>query len=118
MRALSCRPGTVFVIGVRWAALGAITPRSKVGVKAPGGTLGSELSAGVVSGLLVVRSVLTKQLTSARRLPRALRTSSQVTPARAEKGRRSTSKTKERIVRNIVSSFVRAARPGRSWYQT
>src|SRR5437660_1409058 len=65
----------------------------------------SGLLAGVVSGLLVVRSVLAKQLTSAIRLPRALRTSSQLTPARTENGTRSSSKTAERIVGNIVFSL-------------
>src|SRR5712692_609354 len=102
MRALSCRPGTALVIGVRLPALGAITPRSVMGVKASAGTPGSELLVGVVKGLAVVRSALAKQSMSARRLPRALRTSAHVTPARAEKGTRSSSKTAERIVGNIV----------------
>src|SRR5882672_1098060 len=106
MRALSCTPGTALVIGGRLAALGAITARSVMGTKAPGGIPGSELLAGVVSRLLVVRSVLWKQSGwSARRLPRALSTSAQVTPARAEKGTRSASKKAERIVRNIVFSL-------------
>ena len=56
MRASSCKPGTAFVIGVRLPALGAITLRSVIGVKANAGSPGSELLAGVVSGLLVVRS--------------------------------------------------------------
>jgi len=43
---------------VRLPALGAITPRSVMGVKASAGTPGSELLAGVVKGLAVVRSVL------------------------------------------------------------
>ena len=51
------QPGTTFVIGGRLPALGAITPRSVIGVKANAGSPGSELLAGVVSGLLVVRSV-------------------------------------------------------------
>src|SRR6266853_1256493 len=58
IRALSCTPGTVLLIGVRLPALGAITLRSVMGVKAKAGKPGSELLAGVVSGLLVVRSVL------------------------------------------------------------
>ena len=86
MRALICRPGTTLVIGGRLAALGAITPRSVFGVNANGGRPGSELLAGVVSGFVVVRSVLSKQVTSARRGPTTFSTSAQVTAALAESG--------------------------------
>ena len=80
MRALSCRPGTVLVIGVRLPALGR--DHAAVGDRREGegrGTPGSESLAGVVCGLLVVRSALAKQLTSARLPPSALSTSAQVT---------------------------------------
>src|ERR1700674_2739403 len=65
MRAWSCTPGPVVVIFVRFGGLGEITARSVCGVKAKGGTPGSELLAGVVAGLLVVRSGLSTQLASA-----------------------------------------------------
>src|SRR5437763_6578820 len=48
-----------------------MTVRSVIGVKAPGGRPGMELSAGVVAGLLVVKSVLLKHLTSTTVRPRA-----------------------------------------------
>src|SRR5713101_1950291 len=58
-------PGTAFVMGVRKLAGGAITSRSICGVNANGGSPGKELLAGVVAGLAVVRSVLSKQAASA-----------------------------------------------------
>src|SRR5262245_2099154 len=58
-------PGTALVIGVRKPAGGAITPRSVCGVKAPAGNPASELLFGVVAGLAVVRSALSKQVASA-----------------------------------------------------
>src|SRR5437660_1485915 len=70
-------PGTALVIGVRLAALGEMTPRSVTGVKAAAGTPGRELLAGVVFGLLVVRSGLGKQVASARRPSKALRSALQ-----------------------------------------
>jgi len=48
-----------------------MTVRSVAGVKAPAGKFGFELSAGVVTGLLVVRSVLSKQVASASWWPSA-----------------------------------------------
>jgi len=61
MRASSWTPGTARVIGGRFVALGAITPRSVVGVKANGASGGVRaLFAGVVAGLAVVRSLLAK----------------------------------------------------------
>jgi hypothetical protein len=93
MRAFNCTPGTTLVIGLRSPELATITPRSVVGVNAPNGSPGSELSAGVVSGFLVVRSSLLKQLMSARLPPSAFCRSAQVTAAPAENGARSSSKT-------------------------
>src|SRR5580765_4953817 len=77
MRASICKPGTTLVIGGRLAALGAITPRSVTGVNASAGNPAIELLAGVVRGVVVVRSVLSKHVTSARSLPIFFRTSSQ-----------------------------------------
>src|SRR5215467_2621153 len=65
-------PGTALKIGVREPAGGAITSRSVCGVKAKGGSPGSELLAGVVTGLLVVRSGLSKQTASAMLAPRSV----------------------------------------------
>src|SRR5215468_8126253 len=81
MRAWICRPGTTLVIGGRLPALGAITERSVVGVKAPGGSAGLELSAGVVAGFVVVRSGLATQVASTSLLPRRASTSAQLGPA-------------------------------------
>src|SRR5258706_9350628 len=58
-------PGTALVMGVRNPAGGDITPRSICGVKAPAGNPARELLAGVVAGLFVVRSALSKQVASA-----------------------------------------------------
>src|SRR5579871_2355166 len=58
-------PGTALVMGVRKPAGGAITSRSVCGVNANAGSPGRELLAGVVAGLAVVRSVLSKQTASA-----------------------------------------------------
>src|SRR5260221_11870749 len=58
-------PGTALVMGVRKPAGGAITPRSVCGVNANGGNPGRELLGGVVAGLAVVRSALSKQGASA-----------------------------------------------------
>src|SRR5215467_15488957 len=55
-------------MGVRKPAGGAITSRSVCGVNANGGSPGSELLGGVVAGLAVVRSVLSKQVASAIRV--------------------------------------------------
>jgi hypothetical protein len=52
------------VIGVWFGLLGEITSRSVWGVKANGGSPFKELLAGVVSGLLVVRSALSTQVAS------------------------------------------------------
>jgi hypothetical protein len=57
-------PGTVLVIGVRFGGLGEMTERSICGVKAKAGSWVRELSAGVVTGLFVVRSELSTQLAS------------------------------------------------------
>src|SRR6516165_8090472 len=66
MRASSWMPGTVLVIGVRFGGLGEMTERSVCGVKAKTGRGGvRELSGGVVAGLLVVRSALSKHDVSA-----------------------------------------------------
>src|SRR5205823_14642761 len=102
MRASICSPGTAVVIGVRLGGSGEITPRSVTGVKAPDASPGNELLAGVVSALLVVRSVLSKQLTSARSLPIALSTSAQVVAACAENGTTSNSAAAPQIRRNII----------------
>lgn len=58
-------PGTTLVMGVRKPAGGAITSRSVCGVNANGGNPGRELLGGVVAGLAVVRSALSKQVASA-----------------------------------------------------
>src|SRR5258707_7425885 len=52
-------------MGVRKPAGGAITSRSVCGVNANGGNPGRELLGGVVAGLAVVRSALSKQVSSA-----------------------------------------------------
>src|SRR5579859_1185358 len=52
-------------MGVRFGTLGAIVLRSVCGVKANGGRPASELLAGIVAGLTVVRSVLSTQVASA-----------------------------------------------------
>src|SRR5579871_713425 len=58
-------PGTALVMGVRKPAGGAITSRSVCGVNANAGSPGKELLAGVVAGLAVVRSLLSRQTASA-----------------------------------------------------
>src|SRR5712671_2601615 len=58
-------PGTALTMGVRKPAGGAITSRSVCGVNANCGSLGRELLGGVVAGLAVVRSALSKQVASA-----------------------------------------------------
>src|ERR1700730_9483764 len=63
MCASSWRPGTFLVIGV--GIVGEMTVRSVLGVKAPTGRPARELSAGVVLGLAVVRSGLSKHVVSA-----------------------------------------------------
>src|SRR5947208_11088885 len=68
-------PGTAPAMGVRFGGFGEITPRSVIGVKANAGRPGNELFAGVVNGLLVVRSLLSKQLISTSSLVRAALTS-------------------------------------------
>src|SRR5215472_10234944 len=66
MPASSWTPGTFLVIAVRFGGLGEMTKRSVCGVKAKTGRGGvRELSAGVVAGLLVVRSALSKHIVSA-----------------------------------------------------
>src|SRR5260370_20746399 len=109
MRALICSPGTAFVIGVRFGAAGAMTPRSVIGVKAPGASP-IELLSGVVfwpdNVLLVVRSALTKQLISARSLPMALPTSSQVVAARPENENTRNSPAAPQTRRNLVSPLL------------
>src|SRR5215510_1022302 len=111
MRASSWMPGTAFVIGVRLPALGAITLRSVMGVKANAGSPGNELLAGVVSGLLVVRSSLAKQLTSARLDPRVLSTSTQVTAAPAGNGTMSENSAAKRIILDITDTSQVCAEP-------
>src|SRR5437879_10913758 len=107
MRALICSPGTAFVIGVRCGAVGEIRLRSVIGVNAPGGSPVTELLSGVVFWsivvLLVVRSLLTKQLISARSLPMALRTSSHVVAARAVNETISNSAAAPQVRRNMFS---------------
>src|SRR5262249_58475187 len=73
----SWMPGTTLVIGVRFGGFGEITPRSVRGVNAKAGSPARELSGGVVSGLFVVRSVLSKQTASAILAPRRASKSSQ-----------------------------------------
>src|SRR4051812_27337741 len=70
-------PGTTRTIGVRLGGFGEITPRSVCGVNAPTASPAMELFAGVVAGLLVVRSGLSKQTASASRWPKAARMRSQ-----------------------------------------
>src|SRR3954462_4911549 len=77
MRALICTPGTTLVIGVLLRASGAITPRSVCGVNANAGSVAIELFAGVVFGLLVVRSVLSTHDASTSRSPSFSRIRSQ-----------------------------------------
>ena len=119
MRASSCRPGTTFVIGGRLAALGAITLRSVIGVKAPPGSPGSESLGGVVDVLMslvvlvVVRSGLAKQLTSARLDPRTLSTSAQVTAAPAGNGTRSGNRAAKRSILDMTASLQARAGRGR-----
>src|SRR5690349_3830862 len=106
MRALSCRPGTALVIGVRLGGFGEITPRSVCGVKAPAGSPGSELLAGVVCELLVVRSVLAKQLTSVSFDPKAAIRSVHVTAAPAGTGMKKRNSAAQRINLDIRPSLV------------
>ena len=73
----------------RSAALGEMTPRSVTGVNAPAGNPGNELFAGVVAVLsvavlCVVRSLLSKQLTSTSALLNAPTISVQVSAACAD----------------------------------
>src|ERR1044071_4845454 len=108
MRALICNPGTAFVIGVRSGSSGEITPRSVTGVKAPAGSPGNELLAGVVGFVgdvfLVVRSGLSKHVTSTRSLDSALRKSSQVSLACAENAMENRKIAVLHLRRSIVSS--------------
>src|SRR3954471_5088671 len=73
-------PGTTLVMGGRLPALGAILSRSVCGVNANAGSVGMELSAGVVAALVVVRSVEAKQVTSVSASPSRATTSVQVGP--------------------------------------
>src|SRR3954454_15350065 len=75
-------PGTTLVMGGRLPALGAILSRSVCGVNANAGSVGMELSAGVVAALVVVRSVEAKQVTSVSASPSRATTSVQVRPRR------------------------------------
>src|SRR3954468_23940939 len=77
-------PGTAPAMGVRFGGFGEITPRSVIGVNANAGRPGNELFAGVVNGLLVVRSLLSKQLISTSSLASAAFTSSQLIAAWAD----------------------------------
>src|SRR5215471_7234125 len=104
MRAFSCTPGTALTIGVRLPALGAITVRSVVGVKAPIARP-IELSGGVVCVFVVVRSALAKQLTSARLAPNALIRSAQLGAATPESGARAAKKRALRSVESTATSF-------------
>src|SRR5207237_7554244 len=91
MRAWIWSPGTGPRIGSSPAVescglVGEILLRSVRGVQAPagsGGTTGSVLSAGVVAALFVVKSALSKQVASARRVPRRASTSSHLVGADA-----------------------------------
>src|SRR5438094_4455437 len=74
-------PGTGPAIGVRFGGFGEMTPRSVIGVNPNGSKPASELLAGVVNGLAVVRSSLRKQLISTSSLASAAVTSSQVSAA-------------------------------------
>src|SRR5215813_12103892 len=77
-------PGTGPAIGVWFGGFGEMTPRSVIGVKANGGRPGRELFTGVVNGFLVVRSWLSKQLTSTSAPASAAFTSSQLSVAWAD----------------------------------
>jgi hypothetical protein len=84
-----------------------MTLRSVWGVKAKAGKVGIELLAGVVNGLLVVRSVLSKHVASASRLPKAWSTCSQRVAAPAENGMSNANATKAQFRTNIYSSELK-----------
>ncbi len=86
MRPFSWMPGTTLVTGVRLAALGAIVARSVCGVNANAGRPAMALLAGVVSGLVVVRSALSTQVASARAGPNCCSSRSQAVEALAASG--------------------------------
>jgi hypothetical protein len=76
-----------------------------MGVKANSGNPAIELFAGVVSGLVVVRSMLSKQLASARSLPIFLRICSQrLGAALADSGISSASAAAQLVQNSIVDS--------------
>src|SRR5205085_787294 len=106
-------PGTAFVIAVRLGGLGEMTPRSVTGVKASAGSVGMELLAGVVAGLLVVRSALSKQVASARRLPNAARTSSQRVAAKAGEDARMAMASARRVMNLPLQEVASARQSGR-----
>ena len=72
-----------------------------------------QLSAGVVCGLVVVRSGLAKQLASARLDPRTLSTSAQVTAAPAGNGTRSGNRAAKRSILDMTASLQARAGRGR-----
>src|SRR4030095_1769673 len=89
IRALIWTPGTAVVIGVVTGGTASRltrTARSVRGVNAPSGKPGNELSSGVVNGLFVVRSALSKQLMSTSSSPSFLRICSQRVSAKATAG--------------------------------
>src|SRR2546423_957629 len=99
-------------MGVRFGGFGEMTLRSVWGVNAKAGQPGSELFAGVVAGLLVVRSGLTKQVAvAATRVPEsALRTCAHVAAA-AEAGMATATSAVKQIRTNFMFSPRETERP-------
>src|SRR5690349_6419890 len=111
MRASSWMPGTALVIGVRFGGLGEITSRSVCGVNAKGGSPGKESLAGVVAGLLVVRSALSMQLVSVSWRPSAAKSPPHPLAATVGVLRMTTATTVRRTTpQRILCSFPRDAR--------
>src|SRR6266436_9735485 len=115
-------PGTALVMGVRNPAGGDITPRSVCGVKAPAGNPAMELLAGVVAGLFVVRSALSKQVASAilvlssssRRSHRAAAEPGVFAEAKTVRATMFNRKTRERYMQ-VPHVFIFAGRGAPHW---
>src|SRR5712672_1261576 len=111
-------PGTALVMGVRKPAGGAITSRSVCGVNANGGKPGRELLGGVVAGLAVVRSALSKQVASAilvlssssKRSHRAAAELGVLPEAKTVRATIFNRKTRERYMRSLTFHFRRTRR--------
>src|SRR5262245_47046792 len=109
-------------MGVRKPAGGAITSRSVCGVNATGGNPGRELLGGVVAGLAVVRSALSKQVASAilvlssssRRSHRVAAEPGVLPEAKTARAIMFNRKTRERYMRG-PSRFIFAGRGAPIW---